>query len=358
MILETKDGEWLMSNIVTSTGSRNTKRKERLKMKRNFKAGKRNGRGLEFRVFTDDELHDIHTATLEVLWKTGVYVEDQEAIDVFAGGGAIVDSKTKMVKLTPSMVEDAVRSAPEIVLLAGRDPKNDLLLEPGRVGFDCFGEAIEVLDPVSRQSRAPLQSDLADATRLVDALDHIDICHRSMGCHDVHPKMAVLYNAVTLLNNTTKHIFLGPDSGFMLKKIIEMLSEVVGGRDKLQDRPIMTCGTCPVTPLRLPRDCCEIVLESARSGMVTKCLSQCMAGGSSPVTLAGTLVLHNSEILSTCVLSQLAKKGAPFIYASSSCTLDLRFGTCAVGTPETALINAAVTQLGKYYLLPVQVAGG
>ena len=50
----------------------------------------------------------------------------------------------------------------------------------------------------------------------------------------------------------------------------------------------MTCGTCPVTPLRLPQDCCEIVVESARSGMITKCLSQAMAGGSSPVTLAGT----------------------------------------------------------------------
>lgn len=327
-------------------------------MKRNFKVGKRHGRGIEFRVLSDDELDDIHAATLEVLWKTGVFVEDEEAIQIFADGGAIVDGEKKIVKLPPHLIEDAVQSAPEIVLLAGRDPKNDLMLEPGRVGFDCFGEAIEMIDPETRETRKPGRKDLADATRLVDALEHIDICHRSMGCHDVPAEVAVLYNAETLLNNTTKHIFLGPSSGYMLRKIIEMLTAVVGSREQLRQRPIMTCGTCPVTPLRLPRDCCEIILESARSGMVTKCLSQCMAGGSSPVTLAGTLVLHNAEVLSTCVLSQLARRGASFIYASSSCTMDLRYGNVAVGTPETAMLNAAITQIAKYYLLPVQVAGG
>jgi len=49
-------------------------------MKRNFKVGKRHGRGLQFNVFTEDELNDIHAATSEVLWKTGVFVEDARQI--------------------------------------------------------------------------------------------------------------------------------------------------------------------------------------------------------------------------------------------------------------------------------------
>jgi trimethylamine--corrinoid protein Co-methyltransferase len=83
-----------------------------------------------------------------------------------------------------------------------------------------------------------------------------------------------------------------------------------------------------------------------------------MAGGSSPVTLAGTLVLHNAEVLSTCVLSQLVRKGAPFVYGSSTCSMDLRFGTAVVGNPETALLNAAIAQISRNYKLPCQVAGG
>ena len=327
-------------------------------MRRNIKTGKRYGRGLEFNVFTQDELEDIHAATLEVLWKTGVFVEDQEALDIFDGGGAHVDPKTKIVKIPPNLVEDAVQSAPEIVLLAGRDPKNDILLEMNRVAFDCFGEAIQIIDPQTRQIREPTKADLADATRLVDALEHIDICHRSMGCHDVPPEVAAVHNAEAILSNTTKHIFLAAGSRPMLRKIMKMIAAIVGGEDKLTERPIMTCGSCPVTPLRLPRECCEIVIESSRSGLITKCLSQAMAGGSSPVTLAGTLVLHNAEVLSTCVLGQLTRKGTPFVYGSSTCSMDLRFGTAVVGNPETALLNAAIAQISRYYLLPCQVAGG
>ncbi len=63
-------------------------------------------------VFTDDELYEIHLATLEVLEHTGLLIDDDEAIDVFDGGGAVVDRKNKVVKIPPYLVEDATRSAP------------------------------------------------------------------------------------------------------------------------------------------------------------------------------------------------------------------------------------------------------
>ena len=92
--------------------------------------------------------------------------------------------------------------------------------------------------------------------------------------------------------------------------------------------------------------------------MIAQTLSQGMAGGSSPITLAGTLVLHNAEVLSGLVLTQLTRKGNPFFYCSSTCSMDLRFGAAVVGNPETALINAGLAQLARYYLLPSRVAGG
>jgi len=86
-------------------------------------------------------------------------------------------------------------------------------------------------------------------------------------------------------------------------------------------------------------------------------LSMALAGASSPITLAGTLVSQNAEILSGLVLSQLACKGAKFIYGSSTTNMDLRMATSPVGSPELALISAAVACLSKYYLLPSLVAG-
>ena len=46
------------------------------------------------------------------------------------------------------------------------------------------------------------------------------------------------------------------------------------------------------------------------------------------------------------------------IYGSSTTAMDLRFGSGPVGTPECAMINAAVARFGNYYGLPTCVAGG
>ena len=56
-------------------------------MKRNLQAGHRRSGGLRLEVFTPDELTDIHLGTLDVLERTGVWVEDEEAQEIFAGAG-------------------------------------------------------------------------------------------------------------------------------------------------------------------------------------------------------------------------------------------------------------------------------
>ena len=60
-------------------------------MIRNPRAGARKSGGFRLEVFTDDELREIHGATLEVLSRTGVFVEDEEARAIFAGAGAEVE---------------------------------------------------------------------------------------------------------------------------------------------------------------------------------------------------------------------------------------------------------------------------
>ena len=104
-------------------------------MKRGLHAGRQLGTGLSLNILTDDELDEIHYGTLEVLNETGIFVEDENALDRFEQGGATVNRDTKNVKIPPYMVEDAVRSAPPKVVLYGRDPKHDIVLENTRVYF-------------------------------------------------------------------------------------------------------------------------------------------------------------------------------------------------------------------------------
>ncbi len=325
---------------------------------RNFHPGKQRSQGLGLNCLTDDELFDIHLATLEVLEKTGLFIEAEEALEVFDGAGAEVDPQKKIVKLPPYLVEDAIRSAPSKILLAGRNPNHDKVLEAGRVHFTNFSEGIEVVDPFTGERRPPVKADLADAAKLVDYLDEIDVCEKAVGSSDVPQATISLHNAQAMLTNTTKHCCVGPGSGFLLKKLVQMAGTIVGGIKKFSQRPILSFTTCPVSPLQLINECCEIIMEAARSGSVINILSMAMAGGTSPISLAGTLVTHNAEVLGGITLNQLTRKGAPVIYGSSTTAMDLKIGAASVGTPECAIISGAVARLARYYALPSYVAGG
>jgi trimethylamine--corrinoid protein Co-methyltransferase len=327
-------------------------------MKRNLHAGKQLNGGLSLNILTDDELNEIHLGTLEVLDQTGVFVEDDAALECFENGGARVDRETRIVRIPPYMVEEAIRSAPAKVVLAGRDPKHDIVLESNRVHFTNFSEGVKINDLQTGENRTPVKQDLVDTARVIDYLDEVDFCEKALGAHDVNQDAVPLHNAEAYLTNTAKHCAFGPGNGKLLNVIMEMAAAIVGGMKKLKARPIVSFTTCPVSPLKLITDCCEIIMASARNNVVCNILSMAMAGGTAPVTLAGTLVTHNAEILSGITLSQLTRKGAPVIYGSSTTAMDLKMAAATVGTPECALISGAVARLARYYALPSYVAGG
>jgi trimethylamine--corrinoid protein Co-methyltransferase len=327
-------------------------------MQRNLHAGRSLNKGLSLHILTDDELEEIHLGTLELLERTGLFIEDERALACFEDGGCRVDRETKIVKIPPVVVEDAIRSAPSKVILYGRDQRHDIVLESTRVHFTNFSEGVMINDPFTGENREPVKQDLVHAARVIDALPEIDFCEKAIGAHDVPQETVPLHNAEAFLTNTTKHCAFGPGNGLLLNKIMEMAAAIAGGMQKLMDRPLVSFTTCPVSPLKLITDCCEIIMESARNNVVCNILSMAMAGGTSPVTLAGTLVTHNAEILGGLTLAQLTKRGAPVIYGSSTTAMDLKLAEASVGTPECALISGAVARLARYYALPSYVAGG
>jgi trimethylamine--corrinoid protein Co-methyltransferase len=327
-------------------------------MIRSIHAGSRQTGGFSLNVFSDDELEDIHLATLEVLQKTGVFVDDDEAREVFDGAGAVVDAQNKIVKIPPHVVEDAIQSAPSRFIACGRTPKNDVLLERNRVTFTNFGEGIKINDPYTGENRETVKADVVNAAKLIDYLEHLDTYERIMVSHDVPQETVSLHNAEASLTHTSKHHWLGPVNGYCARRIVEMLAAIVGSKEKLRERPLLTFVTCPGSPLTFPKEHCEIIMEGARCGLAVNIVSMTMAGGSAPVTLAGTLVVLNAEVLGSLVLNQLTRKGSPVVYGSSTCPIDLWRTTATVGSPECGMITAGVAQLARKYALPCFAAGG
>lgn len=326
-------------------------------MKRNLSYGLPTITGFSLNVMDEEDCKKIHLATLELLETTGIFCESDRAIEIFEAGGCRVDHEKKRVRIPAWLVEDSVRKAPPRVLMAGRDPKNDVVLENGRVNFLTFGQGIKVIDAYTGERRDSTKQDVADVAKLVDALDQIDVIEDTLYCSDKDERTACIHNMEATLSNTTKHQSQGADSAHQAKLCIEMAAAVVGGKDKLRERPIVSGGGCPVSPLTLPKGNTEQLIEYASVGLPCNPLSMAMAGGSTPVTLAGTLVVHNAEILSYIVMIQLVNPGNPCTYGSSTTAMDLRRAIACVGTPELGMISAAVTRMAHYYNIPALVAG-
>ena len=108
-------------------------------MKRRHKAGKWRNSGCSLNILTDDEAHEIHLSTLELLKDTGVFVENDEALAIFDGGGCRVDGKHKVVKFPNWVVEDAIQS--RVRLRNFFDLRNDML-SPGIRGIGIHQTAM------------------------------------------------------------------------------------------------------------------------------------------------------------------------------------------------------------------------
>lgn len=325
---------------------------------RNPKANYTAKRGFSLSMYTDEELMAIHLASVEVLWFEGMHVGSKEAMDLFEDGGATVNRSEGTVRIPQYMIEEAIRSAPSTMILAGRNRKRDVVLDRSRVNFTTFGAGVNWLDLETGNIRDTLKADLATTALLADYLPGVDVYSHSVTARDMPKESVDLHEAEAFLSNTTKHcMHIDLTCRESVFKYIEMGAAIVGGKDELRKHPVISALTCPQSPLTLHEECCDIIINLSRAGVPVNVLSMAMSGATTPVTIAGTLVVHNCEVLSGIVLSQLASKGAPVMYGSSTTSFDLKTATAPVGSPEMGLLNAGVAALAQYYNLPSYVGG-
>ena len=254
-------------------------------------------------------------------------------------------------------MEECIRSAPSKIVLYGRDPKHDIVLEDKRVNFCTFGQGVSVME-LDGSVRDSVNKDVGKAALLTDAMEEVDVCERSLNAGDAPNNVAPIHEAEVVFANTAKHTVYGPGNGWRAGKIIKMAQAIVGGEDELRERPICTINCSPTSPLTLDENCCTGVMTCARAGVPCNLISMVMAGASGPLTLSGSLVVHNCEILGAIVLHQLTRKGAPVIYGCSSLSFDLKLATTPVGSPECGMLNAGAPRLAQKYMLPSFSAGG
>ena len=97
----------------------------------------------------------------------------EKALKIFEDHGADVDRDTCIVKIPPDLVDKALETAPRNILLGGREPRFDLLLDGSRSYLTTDGCGLHVIDLETREKRSSRKSDVAMMARVGDAIPFV-----------------------------------------------------------------------------------------------------------------------------------------------------------------------------------------
>ena len=299
----------------------------------------------------------IDERTLDVLEKVGVRFQSAKACKTLEGAGCRVDHEDGTVRIPRELVAWAVAQLRRDVSLAARQPSQDALLDGSRTYATIAGICPYIVDMQTGLYRAPSLKDLADVTRIADALDAFGIVWYSVSpTASVSAKMTDLAATACMLAHTGKHVMgqvTRPDEVDYALEIVRLCGDGAG----LAERPIFSAIYCPVAPLQHDGPAVEAAMALAEQRVPIDIFSLALAGATSPVTLAGTILQTNCDVLSAVVLFQVVSPGCPLIYSANAGIMDMQSSRFAASTPETVLMNVAQIELAHSYGMPALSVG-
>jgi len=313
-----------------------------------------------FKILSEQEVQRIHSAALEVLNTTGVKVPNERARQLLAEAGATVNRETTVARIPTKVVEECLKMAPKRIIYGGRNPEHDLVLEHGGKMYVRPAAGMEGwIGLETRKYRGMTMSDLRNWIRLTDALANMDFCAAIYPTVDVSIKTRDIHIMRLFLENTEKHFLLThPYNLRSTEYIIEMALADRGSEEEMRKRPRISTTIDTVSPLDFSEFGIDIMFLAGKYGIPCEMNSMPVAGGTSPVTISGTLVVGHAEALALIVMAELANPGAPMVHRPVPLVLDMSTGMGSTGAIEVAMLNAAFTQLAQEATgLPCNVFG-
>lgn len=303
-----------------------------------------------FHLLTPEHIAAIQEATLKILESTGMRIEHEIVLQRLAAAGAIVQDQ--VAKFPRDLVHEALRNAPKSIRLAGRTEDDDIVLELGGKSY-CrpVGGLNHFLDYGCARRREARHSDVENWIRVASDLPNIHVVNSILPFEqsDVYGDVSAVR---MMIEHTSKPLMLSGFGGENTRWIAEMLGAV-------SSRPVprIMFLSSVNSPLTYAFSQVDTLLAAGELGLPVHVNSSAMTGATGPITLAGSLLILNTEIIGGITTAQILNPGAPVVHAGHPVVFDMQTGLSAFGYSEAGLLAAGIVELGKSYGLPVASNG-
>jgi trimethylamine---corrinoid protein Co-methyltransferase len=309
-----------------------------------------------FEYFSQEDCQRIHETTLRVLEEVGVDFGYEPALEVFRKAGCRIDGQR--VFFAPVMVAAQVSKAPSQFTMQARNPAKNVTIGGDQTAFvPCYGSPF-VSDLEGGRRESTLQ-DYTNFVKLSHASQSLDIIGGMMAePNDIPHERRNAEMMYASMRYSDKPFMGGAIGVEAARESIEMAAIVFGCSEReLADKMPMISILCSRTPLGYDDRMLGAIIEYAKAGMPQLISSLSIAGATSPVTMEGTLIVQNAEVLAGIVLTQLIREGTPVVFSGSSSAAAMRHGSLSIGAPEMAVNTAATAQMARFYGIPSRGGG-
>jgi trimethylamine---corrinoid protein Co-methyltransferase len=313
-------------------------------------------RNLSARILSTEEVEFLKEKIQVLLETKGIHIEHPEVMEILKKAGAIVEEETGSVKFPKALYEEALKNAPREFTLAAIDPKNDLKFPHPEGSFyvrtNTGGMYYLTEDG---EYRNIVLDDVAEFTRLANALPNINYWSLpSTDPIDFPAETIDIHTLNTVLRNTTKHGWVQPYEAENIKYLIELAAAVVGGKEELRKRPIISAICCSVPRLTFKYMDMNIIYECCKAGVPLQPCALPAAGANVPITPSGLALMASADVIAMIVMAQIIAPGTPCVATPLLFEMDMLTTNTTQSTMSTTMGRMMAMQLFQEgYNLPV-----
>lgn len=310
-----------------------------------------------FEYLDREDLDKIHESTLQLLENTGVRCRSQRFIEKAKEIGLKIEeiNNETVIFFPREKVAEGLATAPAKFSTYGRDPKYEIKWgERKAYSRTCVGTPF-IKDVTTCEKHIVTKEDMETNIRVADGLDSTDIISCIVS-QEVPQHAALTIQAAAMVKNTTKPLRICIDSAHEVFFVRDVLATAVGGKEQLKKQPLAYLEVSPISPMDYADGPADALLDIIDTGLPLGIVPAPMMGATGPMTMIGSVTMHNAEIIAGIVFAQLCKPGYPCIMSPHVTFMDMATAMTGWGAPEMGLAAAASAQMGIYYNLPT--AGG
>ncbi len=314
------------------------------------------GNRLYLQFLSEEALDQIEETAYRLLDEVGISLQHAAATEMLGGQGCRIERDR--VFIPRDVVQWALENVTAHTEVLNRDGSPAFTFGDGQIRFHNGGGQPFIFDLDTGERRYALLKDIADVTRLLDALPNVDDITPLFGAQDVPSELIFVASTDAMLRNTRKPVSAAAiDKPENVPYVVEMAAACCGGMETFRKQPTMSISISPVSPLTFSADVTAAIMAVAESGASFHSLPAPSLGATGPITMAGALAQQHAEILASFVITAVARPGTPVLYCSRIGPIDLRTAMSTWGGPEVGMTGACAAQLAHRLGLPCDSYG-